>query len=271
MAFEPEPGCVRCGFAPVGDTPLDLRPCAPVSRTLSVDLGSGARKRLAECAIGAPPLIYDGPAAQRDSRRLFSAVAAEARRGARLLDLGCGPRDQAIPAAHLGLAYVGVDYDNPAADLLADAHAIPFRSGSFELVLSYAVLEHLYCPFLAVQEVARVLLPGGLFFGSVSQGEPFHDSYFHHTAYGLLEALTRSALEPVRLWDSYDTVRALATMGRYPRPGRWLLAAVDRLLAAAPVLAPRKHFRWSERERAVDRLHRAASVCFVARKASAPA
>jgi hypothetical protein len=34
----------------------------------------------------------------------------------------------------------------------------------------------------------------------------------------------------------------------------------------APFLAPRKYFRWSPRERAVDELHRAASVCFIAER-----
>ena len=54
---------------------------------------------------------------------------------------------------HYGLAYVGIDYHTPEADLLADAHGIPFRDRTFDIVLSYAVLEHLYIPFLAAREV----------------------------------------------------------------------------------------------------------------------
>jgi ubiquinone/menaquinone biosynthesis C-methylase UbiE len=211
-------------------------------------------------------MTYAGPPALRDSAELFSAVEQDLKAGARLLDLGCGPRDQYVAADHYGLRYVGVDQQSAAADILADAHALPFQAGMFEAVLAYAVFEHLYNPFLAGAEVARVLSPGGVFFGAVSQGEPYHDSFFHHTALGLLTVLKASGLEPVRLWFSYDTLHALAVMGRYATAVRWLIEGVHRIHATLPFLAPRKHFRWSESEKQVDALHRAASICFVARK-----
>jgi len=216
--------------------------------------------------IERPSVTYDGPRAERDSAELFSAAQEWLRPGVRLLDLGCGPRDQAAPAAFCGAAYVGIDYTSEAADLLADGHAVPFRDGTFDVVLSYAVLEHLYQPFLAVQEVARVLRHGGVFVGTVSQGEPFHDSYFHHTTFGLLAVLRHAGLRAVRLWPSYDTLHSLSTMGRYPRALRMMIEAVHRFGSATPFLAPRKFFRWSARERAVDELHRAASICFVAER-----
>jgi len=216
--------------------------------------------------IERPAMTYDGPRAERDSSELFSAAAAWIKPGARLLDLGCGPRDQAAPTEHWGASYVGIDYSSAQADLLADAHAIPFRDGTFDVVLSYAVLEHLYHPFLAAREVARVLRPGGVYVGTVSQGEPFHDSFFHHTAWGLLTVLRPAGLRATRLWSSHDTLHALSTMGRYPRALRLAIEAVHRIGSAMPFLAPRKYFRWSPRERAMDELHRAASVCFVAEK-----
>ena len=77
--------------------------------------------------------------------------------------------------ALIGYRYVGVDYSSSSADLLADAHSIPFGDNTFECVFSYAVLEHLHLPFLAIREIERVLSPSGLFVGTVSQGEPFHD------------------------------------------------------------------------------------------------
>jgi SAM-dependent methyltransferase len=250
-----------CGFAANG---RDFRPQHPSPRPMTITLGSNVD--LTDILIERPKATYDGPRAERDSSELFSAAAKWIVPGARLLDLGCGPRDQAVAAEHEGAAYVGIDYSSERADLLADGHAIPFRDGTFDVVLSYAVLEHLYHPFLAVQEVARVLRPGGVFVGTVSQGEPFHDSYFHHTAFGLLTVLRPAGLRAVRLWSSYDTLHALSTMGRYPRALRLMIEAVHRIGNAAPFLAPRKFFRWSARERAVDELHRAASVCFVAEK-----
>ena len=184
----------------------------------------------------------------------------------RVLDLGCGPRDQAQPIESVGYRYVGVDYSSPSADLLADAHSIPFGDNSFECVFSYAVLEHLHSPFVAIREIERVLRPGGLFIGTVSQGEPFHASYFHHTTWGLVSlAESSTAMRLSRLWCGPGTLRSLATMGRYPRVIKMLLAAVDRIDAWAPWLAPRRQ-AWSQRDKQLDALHRAGSICFAMEK-----
>jgi SAM-dependent methyltransferase len=253
--------CV-CGFA-VRDA-RDFRPQRPQPRQQTIDLA--ATVDLDAVTVERPKVTYRGPQAERDSSELFSVAEPWLVPGAKLLDLGCGPRDQAAPAAHAGARYVGIDYSSAQADLLADGHAIPFRDGTFDVVLSYAVLEHLQQPFVATQEVARVLRSGGVFVGTVSQGEPFHDSYFHHTALGVLSVFGAAGLHPLRLWPSHDTLHALAKMGRYPRPLRIALEAIYRTERAAPFLAPRKYFRWSPRQRAVDELHRAGSICFLAEK-----
>jgi SAM-dependent methyltransferase len=256
-----------CGFT-IDASGRDFRPQHPKPRQTTVTLGSKVHAELGAVLVERPSVTYSGPRAQRDSSELFSVAEPWLRKGARLLDLGCGPRDQAVPAEHYGASYVGIDYSSERADLLADGHAIPFREGTFDVVLSYAVLEHLYHPFLAVQEVARVLRPSGVFIGTVSQGEPFHDSYFHHTAFGLLTVLRAAEMRALRLWPSHDTLHALARMGRYPRLMRMAIDVLYRVDRHIPLLSPRKYFRWSPRERAVDELHRAGSVCFLAEKAS---
>lgn len=228
--------------------------------------GTRAREALAEIPVERPEASVRSPPGARDSSELFSALGANAPAGARFLDLGCGPRDQEPIALQLGMKYCGVDYASRKADVLADAHALPFRPGSFDVVFSYAVLEHLYCPPLALQEVSRVLAPGGWYVGTVAQGEPFHDSYFHLTSWGLLHGLASAGLEPVRIWPGPDTLRSLSAMGRYPRVGRLMLRAVGFLLESLPFLAPRKFFRWSQRQRDLDELHRASAICFLARK-----
>ena len=96
--------------------------------------------------IGPPNITYKGPQAQRDSRELISEMMKSVRQNGRVLDLGCGPRDQAKPMELAGYQYLGVDYSSPSADLLVDAHAMPFCNNSFECVFSYAVLEHLRLP-----------------------------------------------------------------------------------------------------------------------------
>lgn len=260
-------GSIRCecGFtASAAGERLDLRPRHPQPRALRFDLRPASEHDLAAFPVDRPARDYDGPPAERDSSELFSAVRSRLTRGARLLDLGCGPRDQAAPAAHLGLQYVGIDFETAGADMLADAHAIPFRAETFDAVLAYAVLEHLYNPFVALTDVGRVLRRGGVFFGTVSQGEPYHVSYFHHTPLGVLAAFRATGFEIVRLWPSYDTLHALATMGRYARVVRGLIEIVDRADRAFPFLAPRRFFRGSARENDTERLFRAASICFVA-------
>jgi SAM-dependent methyltransferase len=185
-----------------------------------------------------------------------------------VLDLGCGPRDQAAPLEWIGFKYVGVDYSSPQADFLADAHSLPFKDESFDCVLSYAVLEHLHHPFVAIREINRVLKTGGIYIGTVSQGEPFHASYFHHTPWGFLSLISHASdMQPERLWASMDTLQSLSRMGRYPRVIKSILRIVDFIHSKVPILAPRK-MHWSAKEKELDALFRAGSICFLCRKSS---
>lgn len=58
-------------------------------------------------------------------------------------------------------------YTGPVQDRLAvvqgDAHAMPWPDDSFDLVYSFSVFEHLRDPAQCLEEVVRVLRPGGLF------------------------------------------------------------------------------------------------------------
>ncbi len=108
---------------------------------------------------------------------VFNAVRAalEQRlpRGARVLDSGSGPgswvlqEQRALDAGRIALL-VGQDVyrpDSTALDgfVLARSEALPFATGSFDLVLAYNVIEHLPDPARAFCEIARVLAPGGVF------------------------------------------------------------------------------------------------------------
>lgn len=57
--------------------------------------------------------------------------------------------------------YVSVDRFDPAADWRADLTALPFADGSFDLILSSHVLEHIPDDRRAIKELSRVLRPGG--------------------------------------------------------------------------------------------------------------
>jgi SAM-dependent methyltransferase len=232
---------------------------------MELPLGFDLEPRLSGVELDPPRITYTGPRGQRDGTELLSVLQQTLPQPGRVLDLGCGPRDQAIPIMSLGHQYVGVDYSGDAADLLADAHALPFGSASFDFVFSYAVLEHLHNPFLALAEIGRVLKPGGTMCGTVSLGEPFHNSFFHHSVWGMMSLCAANRFEVLRLWPCWDTLGGLAEMGRYSKLVKLGLRMLDALNTHAPFLTPRK-MRWPARERALDRLHRAASIGFVIRR-----
>lgn len=92
----------------------------------------------------------------------------------RILDLGCGPVQvtfrltEAIPGArvcaldHSLSALKRVGKRCPGVELvLADALDLPCEDGSFDIVLSLNLYEHVHCPVLLLEEVRRVLAPGG--------------------------------------------------------------------------------------------------------------
>lgn len=70
----------------------------------------------------------------------------------------------------------------------ADAHRLPFASGSFDCVIAAAVFEHLAQPWVATAEVERVLKSDGLLYIEVPFLQPYHadpDDYFRYTIPGL--------------------------------------------------------------------------------------
>jgi SAM-dependent methyltransferase len=137
-----------------------------------------------------------------------------------MLDLGCGHR-QLENFCHdkTGFNYIGMDYDGHYPHILGDAHALPFRDNSLDLILSVAVLEHLAFPDIALAEIARVLRPGGRFIGTVAFLETFHmDSHYHMTHLGTARLLDSAGLElmvmaPNREWSG---LQAMAKMALYP-------------------------------------------------------
>lgn len=95
----------------------------------------------------------------------------------RVLDIACGPGNYANDAAR-GLtgdgAYVGLDFsaamltraarDNTGDRITfvrGDAHALPFASQSFDTVTCLAALYLIPDPLAALDEMTRVLAPGG--------------------------------------------------------------------------------------------------------------
>jgi SAM-dependent methyltransferase len=255
--------CETCGY--VGKdllTQINLQPKNPRPFKASfTNLSLLPESSLLEIDLSPPLPSYEGPMPGRNSSELMSEIISLQVKSGAVLDLGCGPRDQAECFAYLGLDYVGLDLPGSNADIIGDAHFPPFHAASFEVIFSYAVFEHLYNPFLAMLQVERILKPGGVFVGVVSQGEPFHSSYFHQTPWGLQSLCDVAGLKLTRIWSGPDTLTSIAAMGRYPRMIRGLIKVTDELNRRLPVLAPRR-MAWKDREKSLDQLYRAGSLCF---------
>jgi SAM-dependent methyltransferase len=155
-----------------------------------------------------PPVIREGPPKWFKEEKYKYPLLKDHRKGV-LLDAGCGQGNRSS-FEKLGYEYIGLDISfnsqqrcrGPSdLDIVADCHRLPLPSGSIEAINITAVLEHLYCPPLAVREFNRVLKSGGLLVGSCSflEGEHF-DSQHHYSYLGLYRLLKYAGLEVTHIY-----------------------------------------------------------------------
>lgn len=121
--------------------------------------------------------------------------------------------------------------------VVSDAQQLGIASEAFDVVLCTEVLEHLPEPQKAINEMWRVLKPGGTLLLTTRFLFPIHDAphdYFRFTKYGLRHLLKAFEITEVR--EETTTVGTLAVLvqrmgmqthtrgGRVSR-GAWLMAA----------------------------------------------
>jgi SAM-dependent methyltransferase len=216
----------------------------------------------------AVPVASGSPRSLRQARMLAEALGPAAHGARTILDIGCGDGTAAATAAPLlpGHRLIGVDWSQDALRRartrlpyavrgeLTDG-GLPFRAESADAVLFSEVIEHLVDPDAALDEIRRVLRPGGHLmlstpnlaawynralllagvqpvFSEVSlrgiHGRPGTEVVGHlrlYTARALREFVAASGFEVVRLRG--------APFHGVPRPMRPL----DRLVCAAPSAA----------------------------------
>ncbi len=173
--------------------------------------------------------------------------------GDRLLDLGCGGGRHAFEAARRGAKVVAVDTDRAELDGVAailagmaqageipdgasgmtvagDATRLPFPDGAFDTVIAAEVLEHLPADQKAMNEIARVLRPGGTVAVTVPAWLPericwrLSDDY-HNTPGGHIRIFTRRELT-TKLTRSGLTVTGYHHAHALHSPYWWLKCAV---------------------------------------------
>lgn len=97
--------------------------------------------------------------------------------------------------------------------IIGDAQAIGLADAVFDVVLCTEVLEHLPEPQSAVDEMFRVLRPGGTLLLTTRFLFPIHDAprdYFRFTKYGLRHLLRRFEIE--ELHEETDSVGTIAVL-----------------------------------------------------------
>lgn len=133
----------------------------------------------------------DSPAIRKEVRSQL-----EAWKGGRGLNVGCG--DTRLDPRL-------IDFDlarTPAAAVIGDALALPFADGCFSLVISQETVEHVFDPFRAVREMARVLDAGGTLYLQAPFVIGYHpgpEDYWRFTRAGMRRLVEQAGLECLRV------------------------------------------------------------------------
>jgi SAM-dependent methyltransferase len=168
-----------------------------------------------------------------------------------VLDIGCGAKPYAPFFAGRCRSYTGIDtVPGPAVDDIGEVGALPYADASFDVVLCTQVLEHVPDPARAVQEMHRVLRPGGTVLASTHGVFLYHPDpvelggdYWRWTHQGLARLFdVNASWSEIRVAPNGEVVAALGYIAaqfaseaveryRLGPLGRGLIAALNRITA----------------------------------------
>ena len=163
-------------------------------------------------------------------RKLYSFIKSESNHiQGRTLDIGCGEK----PYAHLFSCteYIGIDiettekyHEKHKTDLFYNGVDLPFENNSFDSIVCFEVLEHVFEPEKIVNEMFRVLKPGG----SLLLTTPFiwneHEipyDYGRYSYFGLKDLFTKNGFsisKQKRILSGFALIITLTSL--YVRDGQ---------------------------------------------------
>ena len=122
-----------------------------------------------------------------------------------LLDFACGGGRKSW-AESKGYDYIGLDYYlDYGVNLLANGTNIPLKDNTVSICTSHAVMEHIPDPWVASNELFRILKPGGLYIGSTAFLQAFHErSHYNMSHLGVRHMLEKSGfvVEEIISWKA---------------------------------------------------------------------
>ncbi len=153
-----------------------------------------------------------------------------------LLDVGCGLKPHApllrgLPVRHVGIDHPGSGHGMGAVDAASSAYAMPFRDGTFDLVLCSAVLEHLEEPAEAVREAFRVLRAGGSAVYTVPFIWHLHEEprdFYRYSRHGLEYLFRKAGFDKVEVrplsgfWATFGQLLVYQFHRLHRGPLRWI-------------------------------------------------
>ena len=173
---------------------------------------------------GEPSYIWR--AGQQRRLEMIRKAAGDRIKG-RILENGCGVGMYVEHLSPLGGKVIGLEYDferaaqariNSQNILNAAGESLPLPSGTFDLILSHEVIEHVQDDHTAILEMIRALKPGGrIVLFCPNRGYPFetHGIYWKGKYYfgnklfvNYLPRVLRNKLAPhVRVYSQHDLVK----------------------------------------------------------------
>ena len=159
----------------------------------------------------------------RNRDRWIAAQAAQIPAGSRVIDIGAGSAPHRSAFSHCEYktqdfkALVGDQLrhgEYSTIDYVCDAKSIPVAPGSFDVALCSEVLEHHPEPIAVVQEIARILAPGGHLLLTAPLGSGIHQEPYHfyggYTPYWYERFLGTAGFENVQVVANEGSFRHFA-------------------------------------------------------------
>ena len=120
-------------------------------------------------------------------KKMFDRLAKEHNEKDKvILVVGCGNQTAELEKYFSGnnAVFVFCDIDKHAdVDIFCDSHKLPFLDGSFDGIISTAVMEHVLYPEKVIEEMSRVLKFGGFIYSEIPFLQSVHEGAYDFTRF----------------------------------------------------------------------------------------